>query len=337
MFTVLKLKQSSTRCFTKNLPLTAPVTTSKRAFILTALSTAATAAYSFVSPSISLANSLENGTYKPQHLQTTNERELQDLETSKSNKPMFTRPEPNYPNHIPLYTFEKTMLFFGSSLGAFLHPERNEFIVALGESTAHPYFLNLLRDQMLSDPIGRQILKERPNITSTSLDLEYLSKLPQNTFGRTYVDWLHKEGVSPDTRVPVRFIDDEELAFIFQRYRQCHDFYHSITGLPIVREGEIAVKMFEFLNLKIPFAGLGAIFAPFNVKRRDERWRLFEVYYPWAWQCAVGCKPLINVYWEKIMERDVNEVRKELGVIVPPDMRQLRKVARMRRLKGLAN
>ena len=77
---------------------------------------------------------------------------------------------------------------------------------------------------MLSDEIGRQILKEKPRITSTSLNLDYLRSLPDNTIGKNYINWLDKEGVSPDTRVQVKYIDNEELSYIFQRYRECHDF-----------------------------------------------------------------------------------------------------------------
>jgi ubiquinone biosynthesis protein COQ4 len=76
-------------------------------------------------------------------------------------------------------------------------------IAICGETTAVPYFIYRLRDAMLSDPTGRRILKDRPRITSTSLNLERLRKLPENTVGREYIGWLDREGVSPDTRTSV--------------------------------------------------------------------------------------------------------------------------------------
>ena len=109
--------------------------------------------------------------------------------------------------------------------------------MALGESTAITPILQNLRHKMLSDPVGRTILREKPRMTSDSLNLTYLRSLPDNTIGKNYVNWLDKEHVSPDTRVAVRYIDNEELAYIYQRYRECHDFYHAITGLPIIIEG----------------------------------------------------------------------------------------------------
>jgi len=78
-------------------------------------------------------------------------------------------------------------------------------IAALGEATASPFFIDKLRDTMLSDPTGRRILREKPRITSTTLDVHKLRALPDNTLGREYARWLEIEGVSPDTRAAVYF------------------------------------------------------------------------------------------------------------------------------------
>lgn len=241
-----------------------------------------------------------------------------------SDSSYWKRREPDYPGHVPLYTFEKAMMFVGSAIGSYFHPERNENIVALGESTAIAPVLRRLQRQMLADKTGRAILRERPRITSTSLDLDYLRSLPDSSLGKTYINWLDREGVSPDTRVAVRYIDDDELAYIFQRYRECHDFYHAITGLPIIIEGEIAVKVLEFMNMGIPMPGLGALFAPLRLKP-SQKDRLYNIYYPWAIRSGLNSKPLINVYWENMLECDVNELRSSLGIEQPPDLRNLRK------------
>lgn len=297
--------------------------TQQRTFIVSALMSLASVAYGAVGTSIALADKMErNEVHK---IKSKNEIEIENMTISKR-KREFKRPPKLYPNHIPLYNYEKALLFLGSSIGAFLHPERNEFIVALGESTATHTFLTNLRNDMLNDPVGRQILKDRPYITSDYLNLEKLKSYPENSFGKCYYDWLIREHCSPDTRVDVKFIDDEELAFVFQRYRQCHDFYHALLGFPVFREGEIALKFFEYLNIGIPFGGLGAVFAPWNVKKASERERLFKIYYPWALSAAAHCKKnLINVYWEKVMDQDANELRKSLNIEIPPDMRTLRK------------
>lgn len=186
-----------------------------------------------------------------------------------------------------------------------------------------------MRDAMLSHPTGRRILRLRPRITSQSLNIPYLRSLPPNTVGRTYIDWLDREGVSPDTRSAVRYIDDEECAYVMQRYRECHDFYHALTGLPIVREGEVALKAFEFANTLLPMTGF-SVFAAFTMKKSEQK-RFRDIYLPWAVKNGLKAKEVINVFWEEELERDVDDLRRELGVEPPPDLREIRKREREER------
>lgn len=279
-----------------------------------------------------LASKMERGEL---HYKDAN-AELNRAKLKPGDNKYFRRREPDYPGHVPLYNYEKLLMFLGSAAGSYFHPEQNANIVALGESTAVRPVLKKLQKQMLSDPVGRQILRERPRITSTSLNLDHLRALPANTLGNTYIRWLDREGVSPDTRVAVKFIDDDELAYIYQRYRECHDFYHAITGLPIIIEGEIAVKVLEFMNMGIPMPGLGALFAPLRLKPSQKE-RLYNIYYPWAFRSGLNSSPLINVYWENSLEQDVDELRRQIGIEQPPDLRNLRKdyFAKLKREKRL--
>ncbi|ODA78626.1 hypothetical protein RJ55_06008 [Drechmeria coniospora] len=232
------------------------------------------------------------------------------------------RPPPNYAGHVPLTGVERAGLAIGASLMSLFNPYRHDLIAATGEATATPYFIYRLRDAMLADPTGRRILRQRPRITSTTLDLAALRAMPAGSLGRTYVGWLDREGVSPDTRAPVRYIDDPECAYVMQRYRECHDFYHAVTGLPIVREGEVALKAFEFANTLLPMTGL-SIFAAATLKRA-ERSRFLDIYLPWALRNGARSKPLINVFWEEQLERHVDDLRAEMGIERPPDLRALR-------------
>jgi ubiquinone biosynthesis protein COQ4 len=161
------------------------------------------------------------------------------------------------------------------------------------------------------------------------MSMTYLRSLPENTVGRTYADWLDREGVSPDTRDTVKYIDDEECAYVMQRYRESHDFYHALTGLPIFREGEVALKAFEFANTLLPMTGL-SMFAVTTLKPA-ERKRFFEIYLPWALKNGLQAKEVINVYWEEQLERDVDELRNELGIQKPVDLRDIRRKDKARR------
>lgn len=234
---------------------------------------------------------------------------------------MPQRGHPLYPGHVQLSTAERFLLATGSAIQSLVNPRRGDMVAALSEATAQPYFITRLRDQMLSHAVGRQILRERPRITSQTLSLEYLRQLPKNSVGYTYGAWLDREGVTPDTRDATRYIDDEECAYVMQRYREAHDFYHAITGLPVIVEGEIALKWFEWTNMGLPVAGLSAIFGPLRLSKK-QRARLRKVWIPWALSEGSKSICLLNVYWERELLTDCNELRHRCGFTQPPDLRR---------------
>jgi len=242
---------------------------------------------------------------------------------------ILNRPPPNYPGHVPLTKVERLGLAVGSAVTSLVNPRRGDMIAALGEATAQPYFIRALKNRMLSDPTGRRILRDRPRITSTTMSLERLRKLPNNTVGRTYAAWLDREGVTPDTRDQVKYIDDEEEAYVMQRYRESHDFFHALTGLPVFVEGEIGLKAFEFANTGLPMTAL-SLAAIIRLKPA-ERKRMFQTYLPWAFSNGWRSKDVINVYWEEELETDVDELRARLGIERPPDLRETRRKLREER------
>jgi ubiquinone biosynthesis protein COQ4 len=213
-----------------------------------------------------------------------------------------------------------------------------DMVAALGETTAGPS-LPRLRDEMLSSAEGRRILKERPRVNSMTINMDELAQYPEGTFGRAYITWLERCGVTPDTREPVsisqslawrqdltstynqvHYVDDPELAYVMQRYRDCHDFYHCLTNLPVNVESELALKFFEFANLGLPMTLLSGAFGHLRLDNA-KRERLFREYVPWALKCGASAKSLIAVYWEERWEMEVDKIKAELGVWDPPEAR----------------
>ncbi|KIL59144.1 hypothetical protein M378DRAFT_85474 [Amanita muscaria Koide BX008] len=226
---------------------------------------------------------------------------------------------PAYEGHIPLNSFENAFLAVGSAVMSLADPKRGDMIAALAETTAGPS-LPRLRDRMLKSSEGRRILRERPRINSSTIDMDKLAQYPEGTFGRSYITWLERCGVTPDTREPVRYISDPELAYVMQRYRECHDFYHCLMNLPVSVEYELALKFFEFANLGLPMTAIAAIFGPLRLlpKKRE---KLFAEYVPWALRCGGSARSLITVYWEERWEQNVDEMKKEFGIWEPPEAR----------------
>ncbi|CAK7562874.1 MAG: Ubiquinone biosynthesis protein [Sporothrix epigloea] len=239
---------------------------------------------------------------------------------------VLNRPPPKYEGHVPLTLIEKGAMALGSAFGAYINPRRADLIATLGEVSAGPV-AQRLRDTMLSDPTGRQILRDRPRITSENWPLGELLAMPKNTVGYVYGHFRQRYHMSPDVRDHVRYIDDAECAYVIQRYRECHDLYHAVLGLPPQYvEGEIALKAFEFANTGLPMTALSLV-AVARLKP-EERKRFFTIFLPWALRSARRAKPIINVYWEKELLTDAAELRERLGLEKPPNLHTLRKKPR---------
>lgn len=62
-------------------------------------------------------------------------------------------------------------------------------VATFGETTGHLALEKMYR-KMASHPEGSQVLADRPRISSETIDIEALGRLPENTFGYAYYRFL---------------------------------------------------------------------------------------------------------------------------------------------------
>ncbi|KAH9500765.1 hypothetical protein Btru_076406 [Bulinus truncatus] len=233
-----------------------------------------------------------------------------------SNKTSHQQYDMLYPGHISTSVFQKSLLAFGSGIACLLNPARDDMLCALGETTGPPA-LKYIHQKMMSDPVGKQILEDKPLINTKTINIEYLGSLPHGTFGKEYWKFLKLNGFSPDARRPVNFIDDAELMYVMLRYRQCHDLVHTLLDMPPNMLGEVAVKWFEAVQTRLPMCISAALFGPIRLGPKH-RQKYFDIYLTWAIRAAYNSKFLMNVYFEKHWEQDIEEFRKELNLEPSP-------------------
>ncbi|XP_055010022.1 ubiquinone biosynthesis protein COQ4 homolog, mitochondrial isoform X2 [Boleophthalmus pectinirostris] len=191
-----------------------------------------------------------------------------------------------------------------------------DMVAVLGETTGHLALIKL-RDSMRNDPEGYSILMERPRIRLSTLDLNKMSLMPDGSFGREYLRFLDDNHVTPDSRADVKFVDDEELAYVMQRYREVHDFMHTLLGMPTNMLGEVAVKWFEAANTGLPMCALGAILGPLRLKTRHLQ-TLFKTLGPWALQSGRKTRCILNIFYERRWEQSIQDLHEELNIVPPP-------------------
>ncbi|XP_055964792.1 ubiquinone biosynthesis protein COQ4 homolog, mitochondrial [Sorex fumeus] len=223
---------------------------------------------------------------------------------------------PLYPEHIPTSPLQKALLAAGAAGMALYDPYRHDMVAVLGETTGLRA-LKVLREKMRGHPEGAQILQERPRISLSTLDLARLRSLPEGSLGREYLRFLDENRVSPDTRAPTRFVDDEELAYVIQRYREVHDMLHTLLGMPTNMLGEIVVKWFEAVQTGLPMCVLGALFGPMHLNAPNLRVLVSELI-PWAVASGRRAPCVLNLYYERRWEQPLKALREELGIADPP-------------------
>ena len=221
-------------------------------------------------------------------------------------------PQNLYDQHIPLTVLQKILLSVGSGVTAIMDPYRHDLVADFGETTGHQA-LRWMHNRMLADDEGRQILDDKPRLRTDQIDYDRLKSLDPNTFGYHYSRFYTDNGVSPDTRKQVQFVDDAELAYVMQRYRELHDIVHTILNQPTTIKGEVIVKAFEGVQTRLPLCVLGGLIGPLRLNRL-ERFEYLTKDLPWALRCGSEAKFLMNIYFEKRFEQDIDDLRKELNI-----------------------
>jgi ubiquinone biosynthesis protein COQ4 len=225
--------------------------------------------------------------------------------------------------------FNKAAIALGASVVAFADPSRSDMVALLGEITGESALRKLhskLRAQQRdasssSSPLspleaalrdGARILDERPRIALSKEEVDRLGLLPSASFGRAYFEYLKAHGFSPSERGECRLIQDDDLRYVMQRYREVHDFFHVLSGLPPTVLGETGVKWLEMAHMNVPVAALSALIAPARLSY-EERTVLVTQLAPWAIRCGTQCEFLLGVRYENLYQENLNDVRKLLN------------------------
>lgn len=246
-------------------------------------------------------------------------------------------------------------------------PTRADAVAAVGELTGRVALRRMLQE-MRYHPVGRQILSDRPLVTratlpphpndeSTTTTTAALQNSNLLTFGQAYRLFLMEHGFDPDDRDAVQYLptsssstfvnhnyhttkqfddnhcndDNDDIAYVMTRYRQCHDFWHALTGLPPTVLGELGLKWLELMQTGLPIAALsctaGSVYT-LLLSSSSSRYALSErlhqfhvvwnVYLPWARRQPMDPMALMNVYYEKEWDTPLVELRQRLKLEAAP-------------------
>lgn len=210
--------------------------------------------------------------------------------------------------------------FAVESLKAIRDPNDGDAVAAVGELSSLNS-LEYMKACMMADKRGRYILKHQPIIGDELL--EYSRGLAPSTFGHRYAAYMDHNHFTPSGRTVVKHIADPTLAYVMTRYRQCHDFLHTLSDCGRSVEEELAVKILEWKHTGIPLGLLAVAGGAPNMTRAQREH--IRVYWRWASSNAPCCchgeraVPMyLNVPWEDMMAKEFDEVVAYTGITPLP-------------------
>lgn len=129
--------------------------------------------------------------------------------------------------------------------------------------------------------------------------------------------------MSTDKKYSVQYIDDEQCAYMLQRYRECHDIVHSVLDISgTFVEIEVALKGFEFLNTCLPITGL-SLLAAMKLKPKEIK-RFWNIYRLWPIKNGLSLPPITNIYWKEELTTDSDTLLARLDIEKPLGLRDVR-------------
>lgn len=176
------------------------------------------------------------------------------------------------------------------------------------------------------DPLGRRMLRERPQLLPRLCDRAALAALPAGSLGRAYLAFVDAEGITADGLVEASEAGqrglhdpDSEAAWVGQRMRDTHDLWHTVTGYKGDILGEVSLLSFSNAQVWNPgisvVVGVGVLkIRELRVARSIARARLAGLRAAWL--------PLAP--WEELLPRPLEVVRRRLRVRPAPPYEELR-------------
>lgn len=140
------------------------------------------------------------------------------------------------------------------------------------------------------------------------MNMESLRELPRNTFGREYSEFMLRHGLSIEERPVVTCIGDYQLAYIFQRYKEIHDFLHVLLGLGISEKDEIVLKWFEMAQLGLPSCTMAALLGGLRLGP-VELLSMSAVDIPHVMNLAESSSFVMNIPFEEHFSTDLESFR----------------------------
>jgi ubiquinone biosynthesis protein COQ4 len=207
---------------------------------------------------------------------------------------------------------ERIQLMLNSAFHGLRDPDDGSHISRLTDLTSMNT-MRWIKMRMEESEEGRRILNDKPRVSKESVNFDNLKNFDKNSLGYLYFQYMSNNDFSPNHRPVVEFIPDLELAYICQRYKETHDFYHVLLNLGRTVRDEVALKWFEALHLRLPSSSIAGLFGSFRLSP-SEIISLYSNLLPNVVENSKNSKFVMSVYFENRLEQNIDDLRNELKI-----------------------
>lgn len=160
---------------------------------------------------------------------------------------------------------------------------------------------------------GRELLRDRPSLQASNVDLPALGKLPDGTMGREFARYFEVSKIQPFSS-PYEIRNDVD--FVVKWYRETHDLHHVLTGYSTEALGEMEVQAFALGNLglrtSVLILGFAAVLTPHGL---PPIWKYADKLRV-AYRRGQQSENLLRFRYERHLATPVEEVRRRMRI--PP-------------------
>ena len=199
---------------------------------------------------------------------------------------------------------------------------------------ASPEVVAAYREQLMGDPGFAAFVEER--YYADPVDLERLGALPDGSLGKRYHDWIVDNGLTAQIAMDYgkfhRYLADqgqldgmpEELQYAILRGFQLHDFLHVLSGYDPSPGGEIALQAFSLAQLQFPYFAMWVSTTTTQMTYLNPKGivPLMDAITD-GWAYGRKTQQLSFHRWEDEVERDLDELRAEWGIVPTPFVDEL--------------
>jgi ubiquinone biosynthesis protein COQ4 len=180
--------------------------------------------------------------------------------------------------------------------------------------------LEAMYQRFLAEPGAATLMAERPSLLGTLAHFEALRRLPECSFGRTYLTIMDSSGYSADGLRKAsqlaagleEVLPGPDRQWFIERFGCIHDLHHVLTGYGQDWAGETSLLAFDcgLAPLRARVVGLvgTAMTAPWwpdlGIQRFLRR----------AWLRGKRARIPLSYRWEEALARPLDTVRRELAI-----------------------